>query len=43
MRLLVINIITGQMTVPSIEIYGDELLMDMFLGIMVINFEQTPY
>jgi len=47
MKMNVYHITSGlkneKMDVLSIEIYGDELLMDMFLGIMVINFEQTPY
>jgi hypothetical protein len=37
MKPLVINTTIGQMIVLTIEIYGDDVLMGMLLGTMVIN------
>jgi hypothetical protein len=43
MKPLVINTTIGQMIVLTIEIYGDDVLMGMLLGTMVINSDPTLF
>jgi hypothetical protein len=43
MKPLVINTTIGQMVVLTIEISGDDVLMGMLLGTMVINSDPTLF
>jgi hypothetical protein len=43
MKAFVINTTIGQMIVLTIEIYGDDVLMGMLLGTMVINSDPTLF